>query len=152
MSHWTFYQDEREDHRVGLGKYAGERQYKSGLPFSIEQFPYVAFINPQCAINLIEDKPGLWCECCCRYHAKYHFKRGWYRVCEPLKERGAALPLGYLNPGINQTGNTYRSDWTADDDCFTDPFPEPIQPKFDNVSIEPGEDFWARVNLWIRRA
>lgn len=147
---WQFYKDEKEEHRIGLGRYAGQRKYvsgwdeagKSGKTISYENFPLLQYVNEQCDnVNLVEDKKGLFCEYCCHYHAKFTLK-GIVRVYEPLPQRGYDTPeQKFINPG------KYRSDWTDNDECFEDPYPEELPP----VDLSPGDDFWQRVREHVSR-
>lgn len=146
---YQFYKDEREEHRYGLGKYAGQRKYVSayatltdlGVQGHIDH-PTLQYISDQCDnLNLVEDQKGLFCEYCCHYHAKFTLK-GIVRVYEPLPQRGYDTPeRTFINPG------KYRSDWTSDDECFEDPYPEELPP----VDLTPGDDFWARVREHVSR-
>jgi hypothetical protein len=148
---FQFYKDEKEDHRLGLGKYAGEMKYVSAktIPFvvgetlraRIERHPFIEYANEQCDnINLVEDGKGLFCNPCGHYHAIFTLK-GVKRVYQHLPQKGYDTPeQTCLNPG------KYRSDWTGNDECWEDPFPDipdfTIVPK----APEPGEDFWAKLN------
>ena len=141
MSH-TFYQDERDEHRWGLGRYAGQRRYVSAEGKDPIQFPLTAFANEHCDnINLVELQKGMWCECCCHYHALFTLK-GLKKVYQPLPQKGYDTPeQTFLNPG------KYRSDWTSDLECFDDPYPEQLPP----VDLTPGDDFWQRVAEHVSR-
>src|SRR5689334_6128368 len=135
---YQFYKDEREEHRIALGIYAGRMQYKSAWDAvdalvqqqptiggrELEtQIPYLKYIDQQCDnINLVEDNKGLFCNHCLHYHAKFNLK-GIVRVYEPLPQRGYDTPeQKFINPG------KYRSDWTDNDVCFDDPYPDEMPP------------------------
>lgn len=145
MSNWEFYKNEKEEHRWGLGKYAGEMKYVSAksvwvfgetLAASWERVPFLKYVNDQCDnINLVEDGKGLFCNHCCHYHAKFTLK-GLVKVYEGIPNRGYDTPAQtFINPG------KFRSDWTDNDECWEDPFP--TDPRA--VDITPGEDFWQRI-------
>lgn len=149
MSEFLFYREEREEHRLGLGKYAGQMEYVSAFKtltdFSPElqkTHPTLRFISEQCDnLNLVEDQKGLFCNYCCHYHARFTLK-GLQRVYQPIPQKGYDTPeQTCLNPG------KYRSDWTGNDVCFEDPYGEDEE----KVNIEPGEDFWYRVGLRVSK-
>lgn len=145
MSEWMFYKDEKEEHRLGLGKYAGEMKYVSGnkvredsdFTVGIAQYPFMAYCNEKCDnINLVEDGKGLFCNHCCHYHAIFNLK-GIKRVYQALSNKGYDTPAPTcINPG------KYRSDWTSDEECFDNPYP--TDPKV--IDVTPGPDFWQRLN------
>jgi hypothetical protein len=142
MSDWEFYKQEKEEHRWGLGKYAGQREYVSaktipfifGEPMSsrIEKHPFLEYANEQCDnINLVEDGKGLFCNHCCHYHAVFTLK-GIKPVYQPLPQKGYDTPeQTCINPG------KYRSDWTDDSACF-----EYGEDEVPEIAMTPGNDFW----------
>jgi len=125
MSGFSFYKDEREEHRLALGEYAGKMKIIHGKKLikdylkSIKHFtvrtqvkrvakfqrdnPFLQWMNAKCDnINLQEDSQGLFCEPCGCYHAKW-----------TNKQRMATLVACYVNPYVK-------------DDCTRDREPDQV--------------------------
>jgi hypothetical protein len=87
MSGFSFYKDELEEHRQGLGQYAGETEYVKASSRSIrarELAEFKKFANRFCNnINLVVDNRGGFCNYCQHYHFRYPFGIEISR-CEPV--------------------------------------------------------------------